>query len=261
VKVLVYTCVFGAYDAIFPPVRVEQGIEYIAITDQPGFNVPGWTAMRVDPSEFGSARLANRYYKMLAQEVFPAFDVSVYVDGNIRILGDIKQFVSRIEGSGAALGLFRHPVRTTVREEVQQCLQRQKVTDAAAAFAELQEYVDQGFADDGGLIEASILLRDHRHPQLRVAMRAWWNLFNRHQGRDQFSLPFVLWKTGVPTVIFEESFRDPNPFFGWYPHSRGGQSGAAYASLVARSHDSWPHRATLALWHLKWKVQRLLRNR
>jgi hypothetical protein len=261
VKRLVYTCVFGGYDRILPPVRREDGIEYVAVTDLPALAVPGWTSMVVDPTSVGTPRVANRYFKILAHEVFPGYDASIYLDGNIRVLGRMRDFFARIEGRGAALGLYRHPLRKTVREEVEQCVRRRQVTDAAAAYSELQDYRDQGFPDEAGcLIEASILLRDHRHQQLKGAMDEWWRLFRTYQSRDQFSLPFVLWRTGVPAVVFEDSFRDPNPCFGWYPHAGAGTANPHYAMLMAKSHGSIAHRVALSLWHLKWKIQRLTRR-
>lgn len=259
-KRLIYTSVFGDYDRILPPVRREDGIDYVAVTDRQALSVPGWTSMAVDPTEIGGPRLANRHFKMLAHEIFPGYDASIYLDGNIRVLGNMSEFFARIEGSDAALGLYRHPSRSTVREEVEQCIRRRQVTDASAAFAELKDYRDQGFPDEaGGLIEASILLRNHRHPRLKGAMEEWWRLFRAHQSRDQFSLPFVLWRTGIPTVLFDDSFREPNPYFGWYPHAGAGTANPHYAVLMGKAHGSFAHRVALALWHLKWKLQRLSR--
>ena len=259
-KLLVYTCVFGDYDKVFSPVRPDPGVEYVAITDQEDFDVPGWKTKLVDPSGFASARLANRYYKILGHEVFAEFDASVYVDGNIRVLSNVSGFFKRLQGTDAALGLYGHPARKTVSEEVAQCAQRGQVASEAAATAELEAYRRQGFPDDGGLIEASILLRDHRHPELGAAMRQWWELFETYQSRDQFSLPFVLWKTKVPRIVFPESFRDPNPYFGCYPHVRTIGS-SAYVEVTAKSYDSFFYQGVRWLWHLKWKLQRLLRPR
>ena len=259
-KLLVYTCVFGGYDRIFPPVAADPAIDYVVVTDQPGLSVRGWKTRHVDPAGFGTSRLANRHYKLLGHEHFPEYDCSVYVDGNIRVVRRTGEFLRAFMESGAALGLYRHPLRSSVAEEVAQCAKAGKIADHDAGLAELRGYQAEGFPDSQGLIEASIVLRNHRHPELREAMRLWWDLFDKYRSRDQFSLPFVLWRTAVPCMLIGQSFRESNPYFGWYPHVGSGVASPAYVRTAAKSHGNIFHRLLLRVWHLKWRLQRLARG-
>lgn len=257
-RILVYTAVFGGYDRVFPPLRPEPGVDYVVITDDPHLRVRGWRTVVADVSALGSR--PNRHYKMLGHRLLSGYDVSIWVDGNIRPLGDLVRFARAFQDSGAALGVYRHPLRSTVAAEVEACLQAGKVKDESAVRAEWRAYVEDGFPDADGLIETGVLLKNHHHPDLNEAMELWWALFHRHESRDQISLPYVLWKTRLPCMHQVGSFRSPNRHFGIYPHAGRTLSTRLYAGITARSFGSRPHRLLLAVWHLKWNVQRHVRG-
>ena len=259
-RLLVYTCVFGGYDRIFPPVARDPRVDYVVVTDRPTPAIRGWETRHADPGEIGNPRLANRYFKILGHQVFSDYDASIYVDGNIRLLYSPRELLERFCRKDVALGLFRHPQRSSVADEVTECVRRKQVRDASTAIAELQNYRAEGFDDSLGLMEAGVILRNHRHPELDRAMRDWWRLFEKYQSRDQFSLPFVLWKNNVPHTIFEESFRLPNPYFGWYPHIKSGTSSEAYAAVAAKAYGSRLFGFVHWLWNLKWTLQRRIRK-
>src|SRR5690606_3608854 len=148
----------------------------------------------------------------------------------------------------------------SVAAEVETCISAGKNRDSVAARQELAAYVAEGFPDDEGLMEAGVLLKNHRHSHLDAAMDLWWSLFERYQNRDQFSLPYVLWKTKLPCYRFAGSFRDPGSSFGIYPHAGAALVSPNYVYFAARAYDSHWHRWILALWHRKWEVQRRLRK-
>ena len=87
-RILVYTCVFGGYDRVYPPVHRDPAIDYVLVTDDPAMSVAGWRTLAVDRERFGSEKAPNRHFKMLAhRNGLAGYDVSVYVDGNIRVIG------------------------------------------------------------------------------------------------------------------------------------------------------------------------------
>lgn len=255
-RLLIYTCVFGGYDQVFPPVRPEPGVDYILLTDDPSLTVEGWRSQLVDPHGLRG----NRRYKMIGHRGLGAHDASIYVDGNIRILGSCREFASNFLGTGAALGVYRHPLRTTVQEEIDACERAGKVEDAGSMHRELEEYRADGFDDDVALIESGVIIKSHAHPALEPAMDLWWSLFERHRTRDQISLPYVLWKSGLPCHYIKESYKLPNPWFGFYPHAGARGVSARYAWLAGRSYDSVPLRVVLRAWQAKWWMQRRLRS-
>lgn len=162
--------------------------------------------------------------------------------------------------SGSCLGLFRHPLRSSVREEAQSCLATGKIKDADALDRELSLYREQGFLDDMGLVECTIHFKNHRHAGLADAMELWWSLFERFDTRDQVSLPYVLWRTGVPCTYQPFSFRDPNPYFGFYTHRGDRRAPRHYAYIEGRAYDSRICALILSAWHVYWEVRRAVRR-
>jgi hypothetical protein len=257
---LVYTCIASGYDRVYPPLSIEEGFDYFIVTDDPTLTVPGWRIHIVDRNSFPSSRLMNRYFKMLGHREFLGYDASLYVDGNIRILGGLQLLFDRFQASGGALRLFAHPLRDTVSEEIEACVKGGKVSDGERLLSELAAYRTDGFADVSGLIEATILMKDHTTADTDRAMCFWWDLYQQYQSRDQISLPYVLWKTGVSYTYHDFSFRQPNPFFGLYPHWKAAYVPALYTHLSARSHDSVVHWLLQQAWHSWWEIRRWIRS-
>lgn len=260
-RLLVYTCVFGGYDWVFPPVSIESTVDYVIVTDNAELRVRGWRTQLVDIAEFRNARAANRKFKMLGHRLLGEYDASVYVDGNIRILGPLSPLVQDFLNTDAALGIYPHPRRHTVAEEIHACVTDGKVEDADLAQKELAEYVADGFPDRDGLVEATILLKNHAHSSLDPAMTFWQSLFEKFESRDQFSLPYVLWKTNLPCERQPRSFREPNSYFGIYPHASAKGVPRLYTYLSARAFDSRLHSWGLKAWRAKWELQRSFRRR
>lgn len=260
-KHLVYTCVIGGYDRVFPPAVRPQAADFVIVTDDPNVKVPGWQTLIVDVSNFASATLANRYYKMLMHRVLPDYGISTYVDGNIRLLGNMDDFVARTHRAGDALTLFPHDRRDTVSAEIATCIALGKLRQPAMAQARYASYLEEGFADGAGLVEAGIIVKDHTHPGTDQAMDLWWNEYRAAPTRDQLSLPYILWKTGVPVGFHDFNYRSPNSWFGVYPHRAAAGMNPRYADMCARAFDSVPHRIAQTLWDRLRKVRRLYRER
>jgi hypothetical protein len=260
-RYVVYTSVFGNFDWVFTPLELENDICYVLFTDNPGLSVRGWKTVVVEAGRFRDARAANRYYKMFAHREFPEFDCSLYIDGNIRLLGKTSRIIEEFNSSGSCLGLFRHPLRSSVHEEANSCVMTGKITDAATLDKELSFYREVGFLDDVGLVEGGINFKNHRHPCLAEAMELWWSLFERFGTRDQISLPYVLWQTSAPCTYQPFSFRDPNPYFGFYTHRGDERAPRYYAYVEGRSYDSPIYALILGMWHFYWDVRRAARRR
>lgn len=65
---------------------------------------------------------------------------------------------------------------------------------------QLYEYEKIGFPRHFGLYENSIIVRKHKDKMLKKIMNDWWNEYNKYPTRDQFSLPFVIWKNHYSSI-------------------------------------------------------------
>lgn len=260
-KRLIYTAVFGGYDRVYPPVQPETGVDYFIVTDDSAVQVPGWRTFLADVGSFATLKAANLHYRALIHRVLPGYDASLYIDGNIRLLGTTAPLFEALEQSGAALMQYAHPFRHTVSEELEAVIAAGKLDDSDRAQQEVADYLADGFPDNLGLGETGVILKDHRHPKLDEAMTLWSELFQRHLSRDQLSLPYVVWKTDLDVAWIPGTFRDPNPYFALYPHVNAADVNPKYAHVSARSHDSGLYRLLLGAWHASWVLRRTVRPR
>ncbi|MCX2978857.1 DUF616 domain-containing protein [Halieaceae bacterium IMCC11814] len=217
-QVVVYTAVTAGYDVVLRPAKQTIPMRFVLFTDR-GECVSGWESMPLRES-FPCSVSINRYHKFMAHQIFPEFEYSIYVDGNIGLIGDLATLFEEFVASGAAIGLFLHQGRRDVEEEVSACLDlgRFDELDSQVYQAQLQHMFDQGMPRNQVLTANGVIFRWHRHPELAAAMEEWWHQFQQYTKRDQLSLPYILWNTEIPAMYWDASFRRPSPFFRRYPH-------------------------------------------
>jgi hypothetical protein len=233
-----YTSVFGNFEPVWSPFKPEHGVRFILVTENTG-KTKGWSSHYVSLNDFDSVRLANRFQKMKFHESLPVDETSVYIDANIRPIASLHPLQSVFEESGADIGLYRHYSRTSVQSEAKACLRRGKVKDAHAVHRELNFYESEGFPDQGGLWEGSIIFKRHSSAKLRDAMQEWWELYSRFHTRDQFSLPYVIWKHQLAVCDLGEGASGLEKPFVHLQHSHSGPKSALARYLQARAPENW----------------------
>jgi hypothetical protein len=217
-KVTVYTCVIGGYDLILQPARQQKEITFTIFSDVP-VRFRSW-AQRPIERVFDNDIYTNRYHKFFPHRLFKESDYSVYIDGNISIIGDIAPLLDEFAATGAAMGVFRHRERFNVAEELAACIEQRRFDqkDLLMYESQLEHMFSEGMPPGQRLTDNGIIFRWHKHPGLEQAMSDWWDEINYYTKRDQLSLPFVIWKNQLPVWVWDWSFRAPNPFFEKYPH-------------------------------------------
>lgn len=221
-KIVVYTAVIGEYDIVLDPVINTEGVEYVLFTDSSA-PVFAWQVRPIDRTVATGNPLINRWYKVFAHKLFPDADISIYLDGNIRILKNLDCLLKEFDESGAAIGLFTHMERQDIYEEVAACRQLNKfdAQDEKLIDSQLGFYESSGFPADQKLTDNGIIFRKHHQLGLYQAMELWWEQLNTYTKRDQISLPFAIWRFEVPAKVWQWSFRPQNNgFFLTYRHQK-----------------------------------------
>ena len=247
-KYVIYTCMSGNYDMIFDPVVKHPLFDYVFFTDQKDLDSKGWSARQFSESGYPDKVLANRYHKIFPQLVLPEYELSLYIDSNMRIIGDLSSVLEEFLDSNCSIGLLKHPRRNSVSEEIDACIAYNKLPNKDMAMKQLQYYESQGFQDDQGLIEANVILRKHTDPLLNETMDLWWQNLQEFTRRDQLSLPFVLWKTQIKKKVFNWNARDENPYIYLYSHKTASKLDNFHTSLGCRKFDSAMHNMLLKMW-------------
>jgi len=243
----IYSSVFGNFERAWAPLNQPPAPKPILITDRLK-RVACWDVRAATVRNLPTPQLANRSQKMLFSSTLPHSDRSVYLDGNVRAITDLTPVFSAFEESGADIAMYPHYTRSSVRAEAEACLQRGKVRYPDRVPTELDLYSKEGFPDDAGLWEGSVIFKNHQSPKLAAAMNEWWELYSRFENRDQFSLPFIIWKHGLTVLNLDRLSYGREHYFHRVQHSSHGLINRTARYLQARAPENalWAslHRAT-----------------
>lgn len=218
-KVALYTVMVGDYDIIFPITPFDNDFDYLIFSDIENLNIPGWKSIKIDNFQNLSPQKLSRFYKFFPNDILKEYDISIYIDGNIRVMGSLKSFVYKFCESKALIGLLKHPDRKTVKEEIEFCKGFNKVKNLVELDLEYKKYLSLNFCDDIGLTENSVIIRKHNELEVVNAMNLWWDLYLKGSGRDQISLPYVRKITNLTTYLIDIELRNKNNYFRVYEHN------------------------------------------
>lgn len=196
-KFIVYTCVTGGYDTIQEPLYNHPSIDYVLFTDNPNLTSSVWNIRQIPDyiANLNNNILINRYIKLNPHNLFNGYDYSLYVDGNIIIVSDIRNMINRINDI-TGLALHRHSSRRCIYKEAEVCKIEHR-GNYRLILEQIRKYQNEGFPDDFGLYEATVILTDLSKQTSKDILNKWWTEFlNSKSFRDQIALPYVIWKYG-----------------------------------------------------------------
>ncbi len=224
-KIAVYTVVFGDYDALYEPKCCPDNCSFFLISDCGSIPPESSWKRLVLPEEIRAQMRGmnniekNRFLKMMPHLLFPDFNYSVYLDGNVQMVTDPTEFINRMPPWGMSSHL--HVSRTCVYEEAKAILLQKKA--AKEDMEDVVAYLEQErMPKNYGLLECPVLVRRHNQPECKKLMEEWWELFERFPFRDQMLLPLVLYRNGigVEEVAWLGTNVRHSPSFRQYTHSR-----------------------------------------
>ncbi|MEZ5831731.1 MAG: DUF616 domain-containing protein [Dongiaceae bacterium] len=202
-RLVVYTALFEDYDDLFTPSQEQAELcDFVVFTDRPDVPAP-WqrgTICYATPNHFKR----NRFYKLLPHRLFPNYEWSLYLDGNVDIRMNPVEFLERYCRLGSDFFVFRHPRRTSILEELAACIEMKK-DDAELMVRQVAQYFEHGFRHTFVLTENNVLLRRHNDPALAALSEAWWEEVRSKSQRDQLSLSYVVEKQRYERIaLFDE---------------------------------------------------------
>lgn len=194
VKIAVYSCIIGKYDKIIEPLFKDANVDYYMITDQPVVETSIWK--KIDVTGFDEYNklnpiLLNRKMKILPYDIFQDYDYSVYVDGNIEIVASVLPMINIMGDAG--LAVHYHNRRDCIYDESVAVIHYKRANEKLV-LQQMKAYREEGFPAHYGLYENSILIRRHGDEYTCDLMKKWWEEYQRFPTRDQFSLPYLVWK-------------------------------------------------------------------
>ena len=196
-RIAVYTCITGSYDKLITPFIKFDNIDYIAYTDNKEENNEVWQVHDIPENikKIGDNVLINRYIKFHPNEFFDKskYDYAIYLDGNIKIISDLTDFVYGINPK-TGLALHRHRFRNCIYNEIEVCRLIKK-GNYNKMKKQADRYESEGFPKNFGLYECNVIATDLNNDKSKKITDAWWEEFvNSESFRDQIALPYVVWK-------------------------------------------------------------------
>lgn len=218
-RIAVFTAIFGAKDDLHDPKVFSSDVDFICFTDQP-LRSRVWQVRRIPPPVPGDPTRSARRVKILAHEYLPDHDMSVWVDGNIFIIGDVRK-KAESELSDAPMAVYDHarsrefPLRSLFEGAeylIRTAHEGKRQEDPALVAAQMEAYKKEGYPNDNGLLWSCVMFRRHHDPKVVETMRLWWEEVQTKSNRDQMSFNYAAWKTGLSFRYIREDASD-NPYF------------------------------------------------
>ncbi len=198
-RVVVYTSTFGGDFSILEPLFIPDNCDFFYIGDRDITNSSVWKSLEpatVIPNyKLLSNIEKNRFVKMNPHKIFSDYKYSVYIDGNIQLVGDPSEFINLIGTNGIAL--HNHRARNSAYDELEVIFSLKKINkneyDSFNKFLK-----ESSLPADFGLAECNVIARDHCNQISNKITEQWWELFyDLKLVRDQISFPIVVYKNGI----------------------------------------------------------------
>lgn len=219
-RIVVYTYLIGDRSEIKAPAKVYGNCEYLSFTtaDSPEPPAP-WQQVIVDPQTDNPVRESKRI-KILSHDYISDADYTISHDASFTLAMDPEVLIRHTGDS--PISMHRHPCRNCLYQEAD-ILLREGIGDPAEIERQIREYRALGIPEGLGLHACGLIVRDHRSERVRSLELAWWKAFERGCERDQVSLPYARYITGLRVAPLPWPNVYESPAFIYHGHRRADQ--------------------------------------
>ncbi len=194
---VVYTCITGNHDTFSKGFRyIDNTWDYVLFTDDSDLlknSFYGIWEVRPLQHHADSDRRTARWHKIHPHILFPDYDESIWLDGNVNIIS--PYIFEKVKFYSKSLLVPNHCCRFCLYQEGKITILT-KSDDPDIVKKQLDEISSLGFPENYGLPETNLLYRKHNDFQIIKIMNDWWKYVGTLSIRDQCSFPFALWKSG-----------------------------------------------------------------
>ena len=197
-KIVVYTSIFGGYDKLHENQYKMDGVDYLCFTDS-DIKSDTWDIIKSIPIYNDPNRNAKKY-KVLPHRYLSEYDYSIWIDGNILIVDDIRELVKIHKYQ-----VFDHnqtiiDARNCIYEEYDVIMKLGQKNGGnykdspEIMYNQIKRYLNEGYPKNNGLATNPIILRNHNDSEVIKLMEDWWIEIKYGSRRDQLSFDYVVWK-------------------------------------------------------------------
>lgn len=213
-RICVYTCITGNYDNL-KDINQEDGIDYYCFTNNPNIKSNTWKIVIIENNGLDNIRLARKIKILGHPMINNNYDLFLWIDGAIDIIGSVHDFISESNISNYDIVAFSHSKRNNVYDEAVMCVYYRK--DSINTINDEMKYIyNKGFKDDNGLIESTVFLK--RNNQIvKETMKLWFELIVRFSSRDQLGFNYSIYKSKAKVHWINKNVF-LNEWFRWENH-------------------------------------------
>jgi len=195
----------GGYDRIKKPKYSNPDWDYICFTNNKKLKIQDnfCKVIYVYDKDLDDSRLSKKI-KINFHKYVNDYDLSIYLDGSMRVLGNLDEFVNDFLPLGEDcydMSISKHPYRKCAYSEAESC-KGAKLDSEIVINNQMQKYKKDGFPSDYGLVCAGVIIRRHNVKTIERFCELWWNEVRDHSKRDQLSFNYSFWKSGVTNIKF-----------------------------------------------------------
>jgi hypothetical protein len=212
-KKVVYTVNFGDYDNLRPVPHFNDW-DFICFTDNPNIEVKGWRFKYV--GNINDIVRRQREIKINSHEYFKEYDLIVYHDANFNLVVHPDDFIKFVKYKGGFMTSL-HPSRSTMFQEANKIVELKKDSMDTVLKHVSQMFCKTNMPNEFGLFETGLIIRDNSLNTIKLN-KQWFEFFAIGSHRDQLSLPFASYQTGIKIKTFTRSER--NQCFNFEFHKR-----------------------------------------
>jgi len=203
-EIVIYTSIAGEYDKIRNPQYIHRDVKYVCYTD---YDIKSniWDIRPLpDETKYLDNNRKAKYTKILPHRLFPEYDVSLWVDGNLSVKSNIENFINNILTND--LVFLKHPNnRKSLKDEVNACLYMNKDNDSLI-LAQYNWYKQYNIEISDMFPCCGIILRRHNQEHIKKAMEDWWLEILKWSKRDQISFPYIATQNNLNYSVVNEDF-------------------------------------------------------
>ena len=222
-KIAIYTSIFGGYDDLIDEQYQMDGVDYICFTDR-GLESKTWKVIKSTPIYNDPNRNAKKY-KILPHRYLKDYDYSIWIDGNIKVISDIRALCN-----GDSYKVYDHmqvfDKRNCIYDEAQAILNFGKINSERTPergiknwkdnpkliVDQMNRYISEGYPKNNGLATNPIIVRNHNDSDVIAVMEDWWSEIKYNSKRDQLSFNYIVWKNQFNFVYLQGDSRN-NEYF------------------------------------------------
>jgi hypothetical protein len=204
-KIIVYTVNIGDYDEMHK--APNDSVNYLYFTD--GESPKGWKKIPIE----GGTRKDSRYWK-INSHLLPPHDISIYIDSCFEIkkkLSELAFFLGDYD-----FAVCEHKYDNCVYNHAKRVVLL-NLDHHEIVRKQIKKYKREGLPCNIGLSENGLLIRRNT-AQVKRMNELWWKEYQEGSQRDQLSLPYARWKTGIKTAWLPFSLRQNRWLGNWARH-------------------------------------------